>query len=96
LLAPGKRWFVVGPSAGGTGILLAKAKNAAELAAVGNQTGGRVFPFVETDDFQRDHGRMANAGVVFRETPRRETYGTVAVFENLSGNLFDLIERVRA
>ena len=93
LLEPGKRWVVVSPPSGGTAILMAKAKNAAELAVVGNQTGGRVFLFFETDDFHRDHGRMVKAGVRFREDPRHENYGTVAVFEDLYGNLFDLIER---
>jgi catechol 2,3-dioxygenase-like lactoylglutathione lyase family enzyme len=96
LLAPDKRWVVVSPASGGTGILLAKAKNAAELAAVGNQAGGRVFLFLETDDFHRDHDRMVNAGVTFREDPRHESYGIVAVFEDLYGNLFDLIERTKA
>jgi catechol 2,3-dioxygenase-like lactoylglutathione lyase family enzyme len=93
MLAPDKRWVIVSPSSGGTGILLAKAKNAAELAAIGNQAGGRVFLFLETDDFHRDHDRMVNAGVTFREDPRHEAYGIVAVFEDLYGNLFDLIER---
>ena len=96
LLAPDKRWVVVSPPMGGTAILLAKAKNAAELAAVGNQAGGRVFLFLETDDFHRDHDRMVNAGVIFREDPRHEAYGTVAVFADLYGNLFDLIERTQA
>ena len=76
--------------------MLAKAKNAAELAAVGNQAGGRVFLFLETDNFHRDHDRMVNAGVIFREDPRHEAYGTVAVFADLYGNLFDLIERTQA
>lgn len=93
LLAPDKRWVIVSPASGSTGILLAKAKNASELTAVGNQAGGRVFLFLETDDFHRDHDRMVNAGVAFREDPRHEAYGIVAVFEDLYGNKFDLIER---
>jgi catechol 2,3-dioxygenase-like lactoylglutathione lyase family enzyme len=96
LLGPDKRWVIVSPASGGAGILLAKAKNAAELAAVGKQAGGRVFLFLETDDFHRDHGRMVNAGVTFREVPRHETYGIVAVFEDLYGNLFDLVERTKS
>ena len=94
VLGPDKRWVIVSPAGVGTGILLAKAKNAEELAAVGNQAGGRVFLFVETADFHRDHDRMVNAGVTFREDPRHEAYGIVAVFEDLYGNLFDLIERI--
>ena len=96
LLAPDKRWVVVVPVNGGTGLLLAKAKNEAELAAIGNQTGGRVFLFIETDNFDRDHAAMLAKGVTFREPPRREGYGTVAVFEDLYGNLFDLIQRTKA
>ncbi len=88
-----KRWVVVRPASGGSGILLAKAKNEAELSRIGNQTGGRVFLFLETDDFARDHAAMLAKGVQFREQPRHEPYGTVAVFEDLYGNLFDLIER---
>lgn len=95
VIAADKRWVVVSQGNGGTGLLLAKAKNAAELAAVGNQTGGRVFLFIETDDFAWDYAAMLAKGVKFRETPRRESYGTVAVFEDLYGNLFDLIERMR-
>ena len=96
ILAPDKRWVVVAPANGGTGLLLAKAKNEAEHAAIGNQTGGRVFLFIETDDFDRDHATMLAKGVTFREPPRREAYGTVAVFEDCYGNLFDLIERTKA
>lgn len=94
-LLPGKRWVVVRPPGGGTGLLIAKAKDGSELAAVGHQAGGRVFLFLETDDFARDHARMKAAGVTFREEPRHEAYGTVAVFEDLYGNLFDLIGRTR-
>lgn len=92
-LGEGRRWVVVcGNQPGGARLLLAKAKNAAEDARIGDQTGGRVMMFVETDDIDRDHARMSERGVVFRETPRRERYGTVAVFEDLYGNLIDLIE----
>jgi catechol 2,3-dioxygenase-like lactoylglutathione lyase family enzyme len=90
-LGGGKRWVVVSPG-GGSNFLLAQAKNNAERAAIGNQTGGRVAFFLHTDDFARDHAAMLAKGVNFRETPRHETYGTVAVFEDLYGNLFDLIE----
>ena len=89
----GKRWLVVSPEGvTGTNILLAEAKNDAERAAIGNQTGGRVSFFLHTDDFARDHAAMIAKGVKFREEPRYEAYGTVAVFEDLYGNLFDLIE----
>jgi len=93
-LGPGKRWVVVGPE-GGVRLLLAQASGAAQQAAIGNQSGGRVFLFLETDDFDRDHAAMLSRGVEFRETPRREAYGTVAVFSDLHGNLWDLIEPKR-
>jgi hypothetical protein len=73
-------------------LLLAEAKNDVELSRVGDQTGGRVFLFLETDDFEHDHEAMMNRGVAFKEEPRREAYGTVAVFADLYGNLWDLIE----
>lgn len=92
---PGRRWVVVRPSPGGTGILLALAKNDEERSRIGNQTGGRVFLFLETDDFARDHAAMLAKGVRFHEGPRHEPYGTVAVFEDIYGNLFDLIESRR-
>jgi catechol 2,3-dioxygenase-like lactoylglutathione lyase family enzyme len=92
-LGDGKRWVVVAPgSGGGTGILLAKAATEAQIAAVGNQAGGRVFLFLHTDDFARDHAAMIAAGVNFLEAPRHEPYGTVAVFEDLYGNAWDLLE----
>jgi hypothetical protein len=92
-LGEGKRWVVVGSSGDqGARLLLAEAKNDAELSRVGDQTGGRVFLFLETGDFERDHAAMINRGVAFKEEPRRETYGTVAVFADLYGNLWDLIE----
>lgn len=90
----GKRWVVVQPpGASGAALLLARAANANQEAAIGNQSGGRVFLFLETDDFDRDHARMVGEGVRFREQPRRESYGKVAVFEDLHGNAWDLIGR---
>ena len=92
-LEPGKRWVVVAPHGGnGPGLLLAHAADAREAAAVGNQTGGRVGFFLMTDDFRRDHAIFEARGVIFHEAPRSEVYGTVAVFEDLYGNLWDLIE----
>ncbi|WP_263574989.1 VOC family protein [Devosia aquimaris] len=89
----GKRWVLVGPrDGGGTRLLLARADGPAQMAAVGDQTGGRVMGFIETDDFAAEHAGMLARGVVFREAPRHEPYGTVAVFEDLYGNLWDLIE----
>ena len=89
----GKRWVVVAPP-GGTGakLLLAQAANDAQRAAIGNQTGGRVFLFLHTDDFRRDHERFRAGGARFIESPREEEYGTVAVFEDLYGNRWDLIQ----
>ncbi|TNE60630.1 MAG: VOC family protein [Alphaproteobacteria bacterium] len=89
-----KRWVVVAPCGGDGGcrILLAEAKNDAERAAIGNQTGGRVFLFLNTDDFGRDYRRMLDAGVPFVRGPVYEPYGTVAVFQDLYGNQWDLIE----
>ncbi len=87
-----KRWVVVAP-AGGSGLLLARAADDGQRAMIGKQGGGRVFLFLETDDFHREHARMTAAGVRFLETPRREVYGTVAVFEDISGNRWDLIEK---
>lgn len=91
----GKRWVTVGPQGGGMRLLLAQAAGDAQRARVGDQTGGRVFLFLETDDFSRDHAAMLAAGVEFREAPRREGYGTVAVFADLYGTLWDLIEPKR-
>jgi catechol 2,3-dioxygenase-like lactoylglutathione lyase family enzyme len=88
----GKRWVVVAPAKGAPGLLLAKASGPDQAARVGDQTGGRVFLFLQTDDFAGDHARMSAAGVRFLEPPRHEPYGTVAVFEDLYGNRFDLIE----
>lgn len=92
-MGEGKRWVVVAPSSrAGARILLAKASGEAQQSRIGNQTGGRVGFFFETDDFARDHARMIALGIVFQEEPRHEPYGTVAVFADLYGNLFDLIE----
>jgi len=90
----GKRWVVVRPPGSDAGLLLARAVGE-QADAIGRQAGGRVFLFLETDDFGRDHGRMAAAGVRFLEAPRHEPYGTVALFEDLYGNKWDLIQPVR-
>lgn len=88
----GKRWVVVQPQgASGAALLLARAATPQQEAAIGNQSGGRVFLFLETDDFDRDHAHMLREGVRFREQPRAEAYGKVAVFEDLYGNGWDLI-----
>lgn len=93
-LGGGKRWVRVRPAGStGAGILLAKAVNQKQLASVGNQTGGRVFIFIETDDFSRDYNALVARGVVFVRPPSEEPYGTVAVFEDLYGNMFDLVGR---
>jgi len=89
----GKRWVVMGGTGGAT-VLLARAANDAQRARIGDQTGGRVFLFLHTDDFARDHGRMRAAGVTFVEDPRHEPYGTVAVFTDLYGNRWDLLQPV--
>lgn len=87
-----KRWVVVRPpGAGGTSLLLARAATGAQRAAIGNQTGGRVAFFLETEDFPTDYARLLAAGVHFVEDPRDEAYGTVAVFEDLYGNRWDLL-----
>ncbi len=89
----GKRWVRVAPqNATGTSLLLAKADSETQLQAVGNQAGGRVWLFLETDNFQRDYDYMLAQGVKFNESPRHEVYGTVAVFEDLYGNKWDLIQ----
>jgi catechol 2,3-dioxygenase-like lactoylglutathione lyase family enzyme len=88
----GKRWVRVGPRGGnGTALLLARAATPEQHGAVGNQTGGRVFMFLTTDDFGRDYARMQAHGVRFTEEPRREEYGAVVVFLDLYGNKWDLI-----
>lgn len=90
-LGGGKRWVTLAGT-GGAQLLLARADGESELARVGDQTGGRVFLFLETDDFARDHRAMVAKGVSFKEEPRHEAYGIVAVFADLYGNLWDLIE----
>jgi catechol 2,3-dioxygenase-like lactoylglutathione lyase family enzyme len=92
-LSPGKRWVLVAPAgSSGTTLLLARAANATQMAAIGNQTGGRVFLFLATDDFSRDYRAFTDDGVEFQEAPRRESYGTVAVFRDPFGNRWDLVE----
>jgi catechol 2,3-dioxygenase-like lactoylglutathione lyase family enzyme len=92
-LGDGKRWVVVGPPGHrGAALLLARAATSAQLARVGDQTGGRVGFFLHTEDFERDHLRMLAAGVTFVEAPRQEAYGQVAVFEDLYGNRWDLVQ----
>lgn len=88
----GKRWVVVAPAGGrGASLVLGKAVGE-QVATIGKQAGGRVFLFLETDDFARDYARMSAEGVTFREAPRHEPYGSVVVFEDLYGNPWDLIE----
>ena len=88
-----KRWVVVSPPGeGGTNLLLARAATPEQEKFVGNQSGGRVFLFLQTDDFQRDYDSMFAAGVKFVREPKLEEYGTVAVFEDLYGNLWDLFQ----
>ncbi|KOV74462.1 extradiol dioxygenase [Streptomyces sp. NRRL WC-3618] len=90
----GSRWVVVEPGSegAGTGLLLARAKDDDQRARIGDQTGGRVGFFLHTDDFARDHARMSAAGVTFLEEPRHEPYGSVAVFQDLYGNRWDLLQ----
>jgi len=88
-----KRWVRVRPPrSSGPTMLLARAVSERQLQSVGNQTGGRVFVFLETDDFWRDHRRLTEKGVTFVRGPAEEWFGTVAVFRDLYGNLFDLIQ----
>jgi catechol 2,3-dioxygenase-like lactoylglutathione lyase family enzyme len=87
-----KRWVTVEPLGGGVRLILARAEGAVQQAAIGNQAGGRVWLFLETDDFARDHARMVAAGVVFEEAPRHEVYGIVAVWRDPFGNRWDLIQ----
>lgn len=91
----GKRWVVVRPNGSDAALLLARATGD-QRARIGDQAGGRVFLFIETDDFGRDHQAMTAAGVRFLEAPRHEPYGSVAVFEDLYGNRFDLIQPAAA
>lgn len=92
-LGGGKRWVIVGPrDSSGTTLLLAKAANPEQIQHIGNQTGGRVAFFLQTDDFAYEYERMKSAGVHFVENPRTEPYGTVVVFEDLYGNRWDLLQ----
>ena len=93
VLSPEKRWVLVKPDKNSEcSILLAKANNEEQTRSIGNQTGGRVFLFLETDNFQRDYEKMLEKGINFIRKPSQEEYGIVAVFEDLYGNLWDLIE----
>ena len=88
-----KRWVVVAPpNSSGTTLLLARASKPEQEAFIGNQTGGRVFLFLNTDDFWRDYNEMVAKGIKFIREPKTESYGTVAVFEDLYGNLWDLLQ----
>lgn len=92
-LAENKRWVVVAPPGGkGCTLLLAQAKNDKERQAIGNQTGGRVFLFLHTDDFDRDYQHLVSNNVEFVRNPVNEPYGKVAVFKDLYGNMWDLIQ----
>ena len=94
-LEPGKRWVLVRPAhSQGTSLLLAQAASEEQSTRIGNQTGGRVFLFLHTDDFWRDYRAMLKKGVKFIREPREESYGTVAVFEDLYGNKWDLLQLI--
>jgi len=93
VLSETKRWVLIAPKGSGECcLLLAKAANIEQEARIGDQTGGRVFLFLYTDNFRRDYETMMNEGVEFVREPKVETYGTVAVFKDLYGNLWDLLE----
>lgn len=88
-----KRWVVIAPpGSSGTTILLARASNDTQEAFIGNQSGGRVFLFLNTDDFWRDYNDMVDKGIEFVREPKEADYGTVAVFKDLYGNLWDLLQ----
>jgi len=88
-----KRWVVVSPpSSSGTTILLARASKPEQLSFIGNQAGGRVFLFLGSDDFWRDYNEMISKGIEFIREPKEQSYGTVAVFKDLYGNLWDLVQ----
>ena len=88
-----KRWVVVAPpGTGGTSLLLARASTSEQSGYIGNQSGGRVFLFLQSDDFWRDYNRFVAAGVEFIREPKEEPYGTVAVFQDLYGNRWDLLQ----
>lgn len=93
VLSETKRWVLVAPKGdGGCSLLLAKGVGDEQRSRIGNQTGGRVFLFLTTDDFYRDHKAMLDKGIKFTREPTTEEYGTVAVFEDLYGNLWDLVQ----
>jgi len=90
-----KRWVVVAPpNSVGTTILLARASKPEQVNFIGNQTGGRVFLFLNSDDFWRDYNEMTSKGIEFVREPKKADYGTVAVFKDLYGNLWDLLELI--
>ena len=96
-LGGGKRWVQVSPpNSNGTNLLLAQASSDEQKQVIGNQTGGRVFLFLQTNDFWRDYEVLKSNGVVFNEKPRVEEYGTVVVFQDLYGNKWDLLQLNRA
>ena len=93
-LGDGKRWVQISPpNSNGSNLLLAQASSAEQHLAIGNQAGGRVFLFLQTNDFWRDYALMKANGVEFNEAPREEAYGTVVVFQDLYGNKWDLLQR---
>lgn len=93
VLSPDKRWVIISPNQDAEcKILLAKAANDEQKSRVGNQTGGRVFLFLQTNNFQKDYDKMIGKDINFIRKPSQEEYGTVAVFEDLYGNLWDLVE----
>ena len=95
-LGNGKRWVVISPGGNtGASLVLARATNSEQASRIGNQTGGRVFIFLQTDDLWRDYHQMKARGVRFIEEPRQETFGTVVVFEDLYGNRWDMVQPVR-
>jgi catechol 2,3-dioxygenase-like lactoylglutathione lyase family enzyme len=88
-----KRWVIVSPpNSTGASLLLAKASNTKQEAYIGNQSGGRVFLFLNTDDFWRDYNQMTSKGIKFLRSPKKQEYGMVAVFQDLYGNIWDLLE----
>lgn len=91
-LGGGKRWVRVAPSSDGCALLLAQAKNSEEVAAIGNQSGGRVFLFMKTDDFWGAYDKLVENKVQIHGVPREEPYGTVVVFQDIYGNKWDLIQ----
>jgi catechol 2,3-dioxygenase-like lactoylglutathione lyase family enzyme len=91
-----KRWVLVRPQGdGATSLLLARASNSHQETFIGNQAGGRIFLFLQTDDFDRDYAAMVESGIKFVREPKQASYGTVAVFEDLYGNLWDLVQFTR-